>query len=158
MCRFAEGLTTLMLVVGPVAVGHAQHGVSSHTHGRLALAADTTVREGANAALPPHISTLLGLTQEAECPVTQSMARTGKIVQGLDVSVGNKNDVVLFVVDEGANNQDLYLTSPEGTLRKVVSVKAGVGYVLRVTDRDRKAFHKEKEFWIERLAPSNRPK
>jgi hypothetical protein len=56
-------------------------------------------------------------------------------------------------VDEAAKNQTLYLTSPEGTLRKVVAVKAGVGDVARITDNDRKAFAKEKQFWLDRLAP-----
>lgn len=88
----------------------------------------------------------------------QSVVRTEKLVQGLDVSVTNKNDIVLFVVDETANNQTLYLTSPEGTLRKVVSVKAGVGDVARITEKDREAFKKEKQFWVGRLVPSGAAK
>ena len=84
----------------------------------------------------------------------QGVARTGTLVQGLDVSANNKKDIVFFVVDETANNQDLYLTSPEGTLRKVVSVKAGVGSEVRITDKERSAFEKEKQFWVDRLAPS----
>src|SRR5437016_14490792 len=47
--------------------------------------------------LPPHLSTLLGLSQEQECPVRQGVVRTGKVVQGFDVSTSNKNDVVLFI-------------------------------------------------------------
>jgi len=84
----------------------------------------------------------------------QGVARTGTLVQGLDVSANNKKDIVFFVVDETANNQDLYLTSPEGTLRKVVSVKAGVGSEVRITNKEREAFKKEKQFWVDRLAPS----
>jgi hypothetical protein len=83
----------------------------------------------------------------------QNVARTGEAVQGFDVSITNQNDIVLFVVDEAANNQTLYLTSPEGTLRRVVSVKAGVGDVVRIADKDKKAFAKEKQFWLDRLAP-----
>ena len=90
---------------------------------------------------------------EAECPVMQGVVRTGNAVQGFDVSVANKNDIVLFVVDESANDQTLYLTSPAGRLRKLVSVKAGEGKVARISDEDRKAFEKEKQFWLERLAP-----
>jgi len=75
------------------------------------------------------------------------------MVQGFDISVANKNDLVLFVVDEGANNQTLYLTSAQGRLRKIVSVTNGVGSVAKVTDEDKKAFEKEKEFWLGRLAP-----
>jgi hypothetical protein len=83
------------------------------------------------------------------------VVRTGNLVQGFDVSVKNKNDVVLFVVDETANDQSLYLTSPEGTLRKVVAVKAGVGDVVRITDKNTIAFKKEMRFWLDRLAPAS---
>jgi hypothetical protein len=82
------------------------------------------------------------------------MVRTGNLVQGLDVPVKDKNAIVLFVVDETAKDQTLYLTSPDGTLQRVVSVKAGVGNVVRITDKDKKAFQKEKQFWIDRLVPS----
>jgi len=88
----------------------------------------------------------------------QSVVRTGTVVQGFDVSVADKNDTVLFVVDETTNDQTLYLTSPAGTLRRVVSVKNGVGAVARITDKDMKAFEKEKQFWIDRLAPARAAK
>jgi len=79
-------------------------------------------------------------------------------VQGFDVSVTNKNAIVIFVADEAANNQDFYLTSLEGTLRKVVSVKAGVGDVARITAKEIEAFKKEKLFWIDRLAAADAAK
>ncbi len=103
--------------------------------------------------MPPHLSTLLGLSNEEEFPVLQGVVRTGTLVQGFDVSVANKNDIVLFVVDEAASNQALFLTSPEGVLRKVVSVKAGVGDVVRITDKEKEAFKEEKQFWVDRLVP-----
>ena len=81
------------------------------------------------------------------------MVRTGNLVQGFDVSITNKNDIVLFVADETGKDQNLYLTSPEGTLRKVVSVKAGVGDAVRITEKDEEAFKKEKQFWVDRLVP-----
>ena len=84
----------------------------------------------------------------------QSIVRAGNLVQGFDVSVANKNDIVLFVVNETANDQILYLTSSEGTLRKVVSVKAGVGDVVRITNQYKVAFKKELRFWEDRLVPS----
>jgi len=90
--------------------------------------------------------------------VRQRTFRTGNIVQGFDVSQGNENDVVLFVVDESLNDQTLYLTSPTGRLRRVVAVKSGVGRVAKTTDDDRTAFEKEKEFWLARLAPPRTPK
>jgi len=83
----------------------------------------------------------------------QGVVRTGRLVQGFDVSTTNKNDVVLFVANETTNNQTLYLTSKEGALRKVVTVEEGVGQVRKITSEDRKAFEKEKQFWFDRLAP-----
>jgi len=91
----------------------------------MVRAVDKTLQEGLHAKLPPHLSTLLGLSKEEECPVMQGMVRTGKVVQGFDVSTANKNDAVLFVVNETTNDQTLYLTSKEGVLRKVVRVEEG---------------------------------
>ena len=157
--HFGGLLAVLILaVILPAAAGQAQHSPGSHAQRRFALAAQTTFRNGVHASLPPHISTLLGVSKEEECPVMQSVVRTGNLVQGLDVSVTNQNNVVIFVVDETANEQNLYLTSSEGTLRKVVSVKAGVGDVARTTDKDRKAFEKERQFWVDRLVPSGAAK
>jgi hypothetical protein len=155
--RFDFGglLAVLFLAVTmPAVVGQAQQAPGSHAQPRFALAAETTFRKGVHATLPPHISTLLGISKEAECAVMQSVVHTGNLVQGFDVLVTNKNDIVIFVVDETANEQSLYLTSPAGTLRKVVSVKAGVGTVTRTSDKERKAFEKEKRFWIDRLVPA----
>jgi hypothetical protein len=130
---------------------------SAQTRKRMAQAVDKTVQGGVAAKLPPHLSTLLGLSKEEECPVLQGVVRTGKRVRGLDVSTANKNDVVLFVVDETSNDQVLYLTSKEGALRKVVTVEKGEGRVQKITDEDRKAFEKEKQFWLDRLAPVAKP-
>src|SRR5438270_357953 len=94
---------------------------------RMAQAVEKTLREGLQAKLPPHLSTLLGLSKEEESLVRQGVVRTGKTVQGFDVSTANKNDVVLFVVNEATNDQTLYLASRVGMLREVVTVKAGVG-------------------------------
>jgi hypothetical protein len=120
---------------------------------RFALAVETTAQQGRPAKLPPHISTLLGLAQEKECPVRQGVERDGTTVRGIDVSTANANDVVLFVVDERANDQTLYLTSPQGKLRRRVTVRAGEGTVAPITEADRQAFAQEKQFWVDRLAP-----
>ncbi len=151
-------IVAVAVVVSAATARQAQHAPRTHAQKRLALAADTTVQKGFHAKLPPHISTLLGLSKEEECPVMQSAVRTGKQVQGLDVSVANKNDIVIFVADETSNDQVLYLTSPEGTLRRVVSINAGVGAAARATVEDRKAFEKEKQFWVDRLVPSGAAK
>jgi hypothetical protein len=152
-------VAVLTLVILPEAMGQAQHSPRYRAQQRLARAVDKTFREGLHGKLPPHLSTLLGVSSDdKECLVMQSVVRTGKVVQGFDISMANKNDIVLFVVDETANDQTLYLTSPEGTLRKVVSVEAGVGRVRRITDKDKKAFEKEKQFWLDRLAPAHASK
>ena len=88
----------------------------------------------------------------------QGVVRTGKLVQGIDVSVNDKKDIVLFVVDQTTNEQTYYLTSPAGGLRRVLSVTAGVGHVLRIADKDRELFTKEKQFWINRLVPADAAK
>ncbi len=145
-------------MVALAAVAQAPHPQGVHSRPGLGMAASSTERAGVEAKLPPHLSTLLGLSNEQECAVKQSVVRTGKMVQGLDVSATNKNDIVLFVVDESAMDQTLYLTSPEGTLRKAVAVKAGIGQVVRVTEKEKTAFQKEKQFWIDRLAASGAAK
>ena len=127
--RYFLGLPAVLLpiVMAPAAVGQAQHSASLHAPARLAKAADITFEKGFHAKLPPHLSTLLGVSKEEEFPVMQSVVRTGTIVQGFDVSAADKKKIVLFVADETSKDQSLYLTTPEGTLLKVVSVKAGVG-------------------------------
>jgi hypothetical protein len=160
--RRSKGLGLVVVLISavilPAALGQGQHSSRSHGQGRLAQAANKVSREGLPAKLPPHLATLLGLSHEEECPVTQRVVRTGTMVQGFDVSVASKDDIVLFVVDESANDQTLYLTSPAGRLRKLVSVKAGVGDLARITDQDRKAFAKEKQFWVDRLVPTGASK
>jgi hypothetical protein len=139
------------------AVAQVEPSPSLQTRKRMVRAVDKTFQEGLHAKVPPHLSTLLGLSNEEECLVMQGVVRTGKIVQGFDVSKANKDDVVIFVVNEEADNQTLYLTSKEGVLRKVVTVEGGVGQVQKITGEDRKAFEKEKQFWLDRLAPIDAP-
>jgi hypothetical protein len=135
------------------AAGQTQHSSRLNAPNRLAKAADITFVKGLHAKLPPHISTLLGLSKEEEVQVMQGVVRTGSLVQGFDVSASDKKVIVLFVVDETSNDQSLYLTSPEGNLLKMISVKAGTGQTVRITDAERQAFKKEKQFWIDRLVP-----
>lgn len=157
--RFAAAVVVLLTVGISVSSTRAQvHPLPSpQARKRMVRAVDKTLQEGLHAKLPPHLSTLLGLSQEKECLVMQGVVRTGNVVQGFDVSTANKNDVVLFVVNETKNDQTLYLTSKEGVLRKVVTVEEGVGQVQKVTAEDRKEFEKEKQFWLDRLAPAGAP-
>ena len=153
-CQVAVVVVFILPVVIFVLVGEARPSSGSYAQKRLVRAVDRILREGALAQLPPHLSTLLGISAEKECPVMQGVVRTGQAVRGFDVSMVNKNDVVLFVVNETTNDQTLYLTSAEGTLRRKVSVEVGVGKVRRITNQDRKAFEKEKQFWLDRLSPA----
>jgi len=149
-----------ILIAMPLAAvaDQPQHATRPHAQSRLAEAAAVTSTKGISAKLPRHISTLLRLTNEQECPVQQAIIRSGSLIQGFDVSATNKNDIVIFTVDEGASDQTLYLTSPDGMLRRVVTVKAGVGSEIRITDKERRAFEKEKQFWIDRLVPATKGK
>lgn len=153
-------MTVVFILLVLIFVSAAQAGPSPSTQAqkRMVQAVDRTLREGLHAKLPPHLSTLLGISEEKECLVMQGLVRTEKVVQGFDVSMANANDVVLFVVNETTNDQILYLTSREGALRKVVSVKRGIGGVLRISAADRRAFEKEKQFWLDHLAPVGRSK
>lgn len=157
--RFAVAVVLVLTVLMSVSTARAQvqHLPSQQARKRMARAVDKTLQEGLHAKLPPHLSTLLGLSQEKECLVMQGVVRTGEVVQGFDVSTANKNDVVLFVVNEATNGQTLYLTTKEGVLRKVVTVEEGVGRIQKVTGEDRKGFEKEKQFWLDRLAPVGTP-
>ena len=159
LSRFTVAVVLLFAAVMSVSATRAQVGPSPspQARNRMARAMDKTIQEGLHAKLPPHLSTMLGLSKEEECNVMQGVVRSGKVVQGFDVSTANKNDVVLFVVNETTNDQTLYLTSMEGVLRKVVIVEEGAGRVQKITDKDRKEFEKEKVFWLDRLAPVGVP-
>jgi hypothetical protein len=157
--RFTVAVVLLLAAVMFVSATQAQVAPSPgpQARKRMVRAVDKTLQEGLHAKLPPHLSTLLGLSKEEECKVMQDVVRTGKVVQGFDVLTANKNDVVLFVVNETTNDQTLYLTSQEGVLRKVVIVEEGVGRVQKITGKDREAFEKERVFWLDRLAPVGGP-
>ena len=157
--RLVVAVLFLLTVLKFVSATQAQMPPSSSLQARkrMVRAVDKTLQEGLHAKLPPNLSTLLGLSKEEECPVMQAVVRTGELVQGFDVSTINKNDVVLFVASETTNDQTLYLTSKEGLLRKVVTVEKGVGRVQKITGEGRKEFEKEKQFWLDRLAPVSAP-
>ena len=157
--RFALAVVFLLTVVMAVSAmpAQVQPVPRPQARKRMVRAVDKTLQEGLRAKLPPHLSTLLGVSSEQECLVRQGVVRTGKVVQGFDVSTANGNDVVLFVANETTNDQTLYLTSKEGVLRRVVTVEEGVGRVQKITGEDRKAFEKEKQFWLDRLAPAGAP-
>jgi len=120
----------------------------------LGAAVDLTLARGLDAVLPPHTSHLLGISpQEQEVPVKQ-FTEMGEPIRGFDVSTAEPGNVIIFVESRARNERTFYLTSRRGVLRKVLSVREGVGYDRAPTKDDQEAFAKERQHWIERLAPA----
>jgi hypothetical protein len=131
----------------------SQTRTASKPDTRLARVIDQTLKQGHDAILPPHISHLLGISpEEHEVPIKQ-FVQMGEPIRGFEVSGANHNNVVLFVENHGQNESTFYLTSARGILRKVLSVRQGVGYDRVPNKDDQAAFEKEKQLWIDRLTP-----
>jgi len=60
---------------------------------------------------------------------------------------------VIFVENQAQGESIFYLVSARGSARKVVSIKAGVGYDRVPTAADRKDLTTEKQYWLDRLVP-----
>jgi len=158
MTRTAAGRLLVMAVLSSFgarpapAADAVSHKPLAHHRPELEAATQTTVEKGLHEELPSHIATLLGLTNEQSCAVFQGVLRSAQMIRGIDVSVQNHQDIVLFVVDTTTNDQTFYLTSPSGNLRRVLLVREGVGRVVKPARADVEAFDKEKKMWEERLA------
>jgi hypothetical protein len=72
------------------------------------------------------------------------MLRSPERLDGVDVTENNHHDMVIFIVDESSNKQTPYLTSPNGTLRRVLLVQQGVGRIARPSKADLDAFRNQK--------------
>lgn len=162
MSKFARGVLSsvvpvvafLLPVVSVVAAGQAPSAPASGTRERTKRAADTVLTAGLQAKIPPHVSELLGISSDQkECLVSQRFERAGSLVRGFNVSVTNVDNVVLFVADEAANEQTYYLTSRLGGLRKVLEVREGTPHILPLTGKEKAAFQKELQFWLDRIVP-----
>lgn len=130
----------------------APHKAAVHSRAELAAAAENALKTGFDAELPPHVSTLLGLTREEKCTVKQGLLRSSDKIQGIEVTEKNHDDIVIFVVDAATQDQTFYLTSTSGQLRKLLSVKQGQGQVVRPAKADLESFEREKKLWKEQLA------
>lgn len=156
----SAGLSVMVVIVvlglgqAPAHAVPERHAAPHESKAELAKAVEIALQRGFDAKLPPHISTLLGVAREQECPVKQGVLRGDHRIQGLDVSVQNHEDVILFVIDETTGDQDYYLTSPSGKLRKMVAVRDKVGRAVRPSQKDLAAFQKEKEVWEKRVEPA----
>jgi hypothetical protein len=158
MTRTASGCLLALAILSSLgarpthAADAASHKPAAHPRPELEAAAQKTVEKGFHVDLPPHISTLLGLTNEQNCAVLQGVVRSTQEIQGIDVLEQNHQDIVLFVVDTSTNDQTFYLTSPTGGLRRLLAVRQGVGQVVKPAKADVEAFNKEKKMWEERVA------
>ena len=149
-----NGLLLMLLAVGG-GRSPAQKAAGSKTTSPLAKAIDRTLVEGQDAILPPHVSNLLGLSpDEHQVPVKQ-FAEMGELIRGFEVSKAEHNNVVIFVENRAQKQTTFYLMSKHGTLRKVLAVIQGTGYSRQPTKEDREAFEKEKQRWVDELAPKH---
>ena len=147
------GNVIVLLLAAGILAAQSRTPAAPKAESRLTVAIDRTLAQGHSAILPPHVSHLLGISpEEREVPVKQ-FAEMGDPVRGFEVSTGQPNNVVLFVESRSKKQSTFYLTSRRGVLRKVLSVVEGVGYDRRPTSNDRSAFEKEKQRWLDRLAP-----
>lgn len=148
--------TTSLILGVAVAVcplgAQSQKPAAPKTKTRFASAIDRTLAEGHDAILPPHVSTLLGISQEQEVPVKQ-FVEMGDLIRGFEISVAEHNNVVLFVEKRAEKETTFYLTSRKGALLKVLAVRGGVGYVRQPSKDDKDAFEKEKQTWVDKLVP-----
>jgi hypothetical protein len=149
----------LLTVATFLAAGQAPTTSGSGNRDRIARAADTVLTAGLRAKIPPHVSDMLGVSSDQkECEVSQRFERNGKQVRGFDVSRADKSNIVLFVVDEATDEQTFYLTSGRGTLRRVLAVREGTGRILPVTAKEKAAFEKELQYWLDRIVPRSKSK
>jgi len=133
----------------------AQTSAGSKTTSPLSRAIERTLAEGHDAILPPHVSNLLGISpEEHEVPVKQFVVM-GEPIRGFEVSTAEPNNVVIFVENRAQKQSTFYLTSKRGRLRKVLAVIEGTGYSRQPTKQDQEAFEKEKQRWIDQLAPKH---
>ena len=148
---------TAILILGFVALSsvHAQKAAAPNAQQRLALAVNKTLQQGHDAFLPPHISHLLGISpDEHKVPVKQQFTEMGQTVRGFEVSAEKHDDIVIFVENPSQGESTFYLMSARGNARRVVSVRAGVGYDRAPTATDRAELATEKQYWLDRLVPA----
>ena len=146
---------TAILILGLVAFysAHAQKASAPNAQQRMALAVNKTLEQGDDAFLPPHISHLLGISPDEQKVPVKQFVEMGQTVRGFDVSAEKHEDIVIFVENQSQGESTFYLVSARGSARRVVSVKAGVGYDRVPTAADRKDLATEKQYWLDRLVP-----
>jgi len=145
---------TLILGVVAFSLAHSQKSSPPSTQHRFALAVNKALEEGHDAFLPPHISHLLGISPDEQRVPVKQFAEIGETVRGFEVSAAKHDDIVIFVENHSQGENTFYLLSARGTVRRVVSVKDGVGYDRTPTAADRTALAAEKQLWLDSLVPA----
>jgi hypothetical protein len=135
-------------------LAHSQKAPAPKTDKRLALAVNKTLEQGHDAFLPPHISHLLGISPDEQKVPIKQFAEMGETIRGFEVSAEKHDDIVIFVENRSQDETTFYLISPRGSVRRVLSVKAGVGYGRTPTPADRTALAAEKQYWLDHLVPA----
>jgi hypothetical protein len=150
-------LAAILIIVGvswPQGARAQQKPAAPKPPNRFTAAVNLVLEQGVDAILPPHLSVLLGVSPtEKECQVKQRTVQTENLVRGFDVATDHHNNIVLFL--ERPGERMFYLVSPRGTLRKVVTVKEGVGQEQKIGPKLTKSFQEEKQIWLEVLVPEN---
>jgi hypothetical protein len=135
------------LIVARVAFG-TQPAASHGLNGLV----ETAVRSGQDAALPPRLSVLLGLSStEASTPVRQLGFRNGDDIKTFNVSTADHHNVVLMTVSAN-KHAAAYLVSPDGELRKAVVYQVGgATRELRLAEAN-PDFLQQRKLWLDRAA------
>jgi hypothetical protein len=134
---------------------------NSKTKDRLARATDKVLQDGLDAYIPPNCSALLGISpQPQQTAVKQRLIQNRSKLSAFNVSIDNPKNIVIFVNTRnpatGADTvQTYYLTSPQGSLRKVLIVEqpSGTPRARSGTEEDNAAFRKELQSWLDRIEP-----
>jgi hypothetical protein len=120
------------------------------TDGPLARAASVAYEKGENQVIGSYLAGLLGLAANEDFPVRQWRKVAEEKRKSISVSTNRGHiDIVIASMDLDQTKLIMYLTSPKGTLEKVVYAEKGKGghQVPSFTVQDQ--FEKEKEFWIQ---------
>lgn len=144
-------LSVMALAVVPMSAQEAKQAEKP-----LAKMVDRTLGEmGKDAQMPPTLSNLLGLTQVREAVAVKQVAAKirGTDMIGFNVPVKNHRDIVIF--RETTTVRTYFLTSPAGTLRKVIETrkKADDSGEFDTTELRpatmEKRFEREKRCWMD---------
>jgi hypothetical protein len=138
------GLLTALLTL------NGAFGAEPSTAHVLAGLVDTAVRAGQDAALPPHLSVLLGISAgETSTPVRQLAFKNGDAMKTLNVCAADHRNVVLMSVSDN-HRAAAYLMSSKGVLLKAFEYEiGGETHELELAVAGGNFLH-ERQLWISR--------